>query len=342
MQGNPTVRQGKGTRYLPEGALRRTPENQLAMRDRFSLEEAARRGAILESVCLMCDCTTMTLTVELPGNLRGVIPRAEAGFVPPARGESGEEQEQGIKDIAVITRVGKPVQFKIISFRENERGETVAVCSRRAAQEECWRNYVSALIPGDIIPARITHLEPFGAFCDIGCGLISLLTVDRVSVSRISHPSDRFAVGEDIRAVVSSTLDNGRIYLSHRELLGTWEENAAMFSAGQTVTGIVRSVEEYGVFVELAPNLAGLAECTEGALPGHTCSVYIKSILPERMKVKLVLIDMGPEADPTPCRYFIDPADTPHLDRWQYSPAGAKKIVVTEFAEEKEKLKISE
>ena len=313
------------TRYLPEGELRLSAENRAAMRSRESIEEAARRGSILESACLLCDCASMQLTVEMPDGIRGIIPRAEAGFVPPGIGDGS------VKDIAVITRVGKPVQYKVLSIREDGRGEPVAVCSRRAAQEECWEAAVSRLSPGDIIPARITHLEPFGAFCDIGCGLVSLLTVDRISVSRISHPADRFRQGERIRAVVSSVLDNGRIYLSHRELLGTWEENAALFSAGQTVSGVIRSVETYGVFVELAPNLAGLAESTDGAEPGHACSVYIKSILPERMKVKLVLIDVGEEAGTVPFRYFIDPAVTPRLTRWRYSPAGCRKVVESVF-----------
>ena len=313
--------------YFPEGELLHTPENRAALSGRASLEDAARRGTILESVCLLCDCASMQLTVDLPDGIRGVIPREEAGFIPPDAPESC-----GIKDIAILTRVGKPVQFKITGFRENGRGGTFAVCSRRAAQQECWERFLSKLTPGDILPARVTHLEPFGAFCDIGCGFVSLLTVDRISVSRISHPADRFSPGDRIRAVVSSGPENGRIYLSHRELLGTWEENAALFSAGQTVAGVVRSVESYGVFVELMPNLAGLAEVTEGAAPGVTCSVYIKSILPERMKVKLVLIDMGAEAEPVPCRYFTDPS-VRRLDRWRYSPAGCSKVVETVFAE---------
>ena len=79
--------------------------------------------------------------------------------------------------------------------------------------------------------------------------------------------------------------------MSLRELLGTWEENAALFSPAQTVTGTVRSVEEYGVFVELMPNLCGLAELRDGAAPGKHCAVYIKSIIPERMKIKLIIID---------------------------------------------------
>jgi len=41
--------------------------------------------------------------------------------------------------------------------------------------------------------------------------------------------------------------------LTLRELLGTWSENAACFAAGETVVGIVRSVEDYGVFIEIRP-----------------------------------------------------------------------------------------
>ena len=309
---------GEARSFVPEGALMK----RNVLRNRAAVEEAARRGTTVEAMCVLCDCTTMQLTVDLPDGIRGILPREEAGWTA-----DGSE----VKDIAVITRVGKPVQFKITDLCEDERGTVTAMLSRRAAQKECYRQYVSRLVPGDVIPARVTHLEPFGAFCDIGGGIVSLLTVDRVSVSRISHPSDRFRCGEYIHAVVQSVEEDGRIYLTHRELLGTWEENAAAFAPGQTVTGIVRSVEEYGVFVELAPNLAGLAESFTGACPGDACSVYIKSLIPERMKIKLVLIDTFGKAEPSSCRYFLDTDTVRHMDYWRYSPEECRKIVETEF-----------
>lgn len=91
--------------------------------------------------------------------------------------------------------------------------------------------------------------------------------------------------------VVRSRDEKNRITLTHRELLGTWEENAAAFCAGDTVPGIVRSVEDYGIFIELTPNLAGLAEPRPGVYPGQRATVTIKSLNPARMKVKLILID---------------------------------------------------
>ena len=315
--------------YLPEGELLSLPENREYLSSLPSLERAMREGRILESTVLFCD-SSMRLHVEL-GGLVGIMERSEVVFCRP--GES-------IKDIAVITRVGKPICFKVIGFSE-EKGVVTPILSRRAAQEECNRVFLSALRAGDIIRAKVTHLESFGAFLDIGCGLSSLLTVDCISVSRIAHPKDRLSVGDKVNVVVKSReIGSGRIYVSMRELLGTWEENAAAFEIGQTVTGIVRSIESYGVFIELTPNLAGLAELKEeGGAPdraiiGSAAAVYIKSILPDRMKIKLVLIDASrAQAIPQrqPLKYYVDCEKLSHISRWRYSPERAHKIIESVF-----------
>ena len=184
-------------------------------------------------------------------------------------------------------------------------------------------------MPGDIIDARVTHLESFGCFVDIGCGIPSLISIDSISVSRISHPGDRMSVGQNIRAVVRDFGEHGRIVLTHKELLGTWEENAALFSPGETVAGIVRSVEEYGIFVELTPNLAGLAEPKEQVTVGQQASVYIKSMIPEKMKIKLILVDsFHASSQPKEFHYFVT---GDHLSQWQYSPNGCRKVIQTRF-----------
>ena len=70
--------------------------------------------------------------------------------------------------------------------------------------------------------------------------------------------------------------------------------------------GIVRGVRDYGVFIELAPNLSGLADWRGDLRPGERVSVYIKSIRPESRKVKLQIIqDLGPAGEPEALRYFI-------------------------------------
>ncbi len=306
--------------YAPEGALLGTAENTYYTASPHALERAMAQGRILEGVARMCDCTDMRLHLEL-GGARAVIDREEAAY---------SHDGAPVKDIAVITRVGKPVCFKVLSV-SREGGAPLFHLSRRAAQEECMKNFILRLRPGDIVPTKVTHLEPFGAFVDVGCGIVSLLSVDSISVSRIAHPSDRLSPGERIPAVVKSIdAASGRVTVTHRELLGTWEENAAVFTAAQTVPGIVRSIEPYGIFVELAPNLAGLAEVRGGVAVGDRCAVYIKSIIPQRMKVKLVIIDAHTEAAPARLRYFVDPSVT-HLSRWRYSPPGCPKTIETDF-----------
>ena len=186
---------------------------------------------------------------------------------------------------------------------------------------------------GDVIDAKITHEEPFGCFCDIGCGIISLLSIDCISVSRISHPKERFFTGQYIRAIVKRTVrHDGRISLTHKELLGSWEENVAFFKQGETVAGIVRSVEPYGIFIELAPNLAGLAEWRDGIVPGQCAAVFIKSIIPEKMKIKLVTVDSYSCENVNRKLTYFDERE--HIDYWKYSPDCCEKIIETVFDDE--------
>ncbi len=307
--------------YAPEGTLISTFENRELTSSYKGLSKALEKQIILEAPAYMCD-PNFNLHISLGGGIKGIMPRDEVQY------SKGEET----KDIAILTRVGKPVCFKVMGFEKDACGETVAVLSRRCAQRECAAEYISTLSPGDVIPARITHLEAFGAFVDIGCGIISLLSIDTISVSRISHPSARLNVGDAIYTVIKSIDEQGRIYVSERELLGSWEENASMFSEGQTVKGIIRSVESYGVFVELRPNLAGLAEYREDVYPGQTAAVYIKSIIPDKMKIKLIIIDAhDAKNEKAPLEYFVDTETVTHINSWTYSPPSSKKIIETVF-----------
>ncbi len=129
--------------------------------------------------------------------------------------------------------------------------------------------FLEHLRPGSVVTAVVTHLESFGAFLDIGCGIVAMLPIEHISVSRISHPKERFRPGQKILAAVRSIdREKRRITMTHKELLGTWMENASWFHPGETVRGEVRSVKEYGSFIELAPNLSGLADAREDLRPG--------------------------------------------------------------------------
>lgn len=305
------------TVFFPEGSLLHTSENKNALRSVYAMQEAMAQGKILEARVSLCD-SEHNLIVDLPC-MKGLIERLE-GAIGIDNGTT--------RDIALIAKVNKPVCFKITKIVKTQDGSPLAILSRKAAQEECRRAYIDRLLPGDIIQARVTHLEQFGCFVDIACGIPSLIPIDAISVSRICHPSDRFSNGQDIKVVVK-LVENGRIWLSHKELLGSWEENARDFHIGETVSGIVRSVEDYGIFVELAPNLAGLAEVRENVHIGQHASVYIKAIIPEKMKVKLIIVDVFDAGYPNKELHYYSAES--HMDYWRYSSILAEKVIETSF-----------
>ncbi len=303
--------------YHPEGKLINTYENKKYLSSEQSLLSAQSQHIILEAVVTMCDADH-NLIVDLKC-MKGVIPREE-GAIGIREGKT--------RDIALITRVGRPVCFLVSEILTDGNGESYALLSRSAAQQECIEYILNNKFAGDIVDATVTHLESFGAFCDIGCGNIALMPIDAISVSRITHPSDRFGVGDNIKAIIKSVDENQKITLSHKELLGTWLENAGEFTQGQTVSGVVRSIESYGIFVELAPNLAGLAEPKENVQVGECASVYIKSIIPEKMKIKLIIIDSFDCDYKNETRYFYGGS---HISDFTYSPPECSRQINTKF-----------
>ncbi len=299
--------------YLPEGQLLHTPENQTSCATASALERAMKRGDILEGTAALCNAEH-DLLVQV-GPFQGYIPR--------------EETALGIADgttreIAILSRVGKSVCF-VVEGLEGESGVLRPRLSRRRAQERARQALLAQLVPGQVIPAQVTHLEPFGAFVDVGCGVSSMIGIENISVSRIPHPAARFEVGQRIfAAVLDLDREAGRIYLTHKELLGTWEENAARLQAGMTATGIVRGVKDYGAFVELFPNLSGLAELKPDLAEGERVSVYLKAILPDRMKIKLLVIDkLPPLPGPPGLEYFITGG---RMEKWKYAPPGCARL----------------
>ncbi|MBQ4129663.1 MAG: 30S ribosomal protein S1 [Ruminococcus sp.] len=305
------------TGYLPEGKLMNSHENMKILSSISNMREARLEQKILEAKATVCD-QNHNLIVDL-GLIKGIIPRQEGAV---------GIKEGTVRDIAVISRVNRPVSFVITDFATDDNGAPLAILSREKAQRRCIDEYINKLKVGDIVPARITHLETFGAFADIGCGVVALMPIDAISVSRIEHPRERFSVGMDIKAIIRS-IENGRISLSHKELLGTWQENADKFTPGETVSGVVRSVENYGAFVELTPNLAGLAELKDGVKVGEQASVYIKSIIPSKMKIKLIIIDTFESEQKAEKPQYFYQGD--RIEEFIYSPLECEKYIATHF-----------
>ena len=207
--------------YLPEGAGPLFPDNQPLSALQLAMEDQT----ILTGMAIRCDAQR-DLTVRF-GGYEGTIPRLDA--IHPSI--SGAE-----RDIAILSRVGKPTSFTVTAIDVDGGGRPRLTLSRRAAQEQAMAWLLENAPPGTVLPARVTHLEKFGAFVDLGCGVTSLIPLENISVARIPHPGARFRVDQDILAAVTAVdRDACRFYLTHKQLLGTWLENAAAFAPGDAV-----------------------------------------------------------------------------------------------------------
>ena len=140
----------------------------------------------------------------------------------------------------------------------------------------------------------VKNIRPYGAFVEIGGGIVGLVHIEDISVARIKTPFERFKIGQKINIMIKSIdRKTNRVILSYKEMYGTWEENIEDLDEGMTVKGIARETEKSknGIFVELKPNLIGLAEYKGNIEYGQSVDVYIKKIIPEKKKVKLLIVD---------------------------------------------------
>jgi len=167
---------------------------------------------------------------------------------------------------------GQTLEFRIIRFRD--RGRNIVV-SRRALLEEERDKEANAvregLTKGAQLDGTVTRLEPFGAFVDVGAGVEGLVHVSEMRHERVKHPSEVVEKGSQVRVVVLEVKDLGnrrkeRISLSLKALeTDPWDEIKAQFGVGTVTKGTVQALEEYGAFVELAPNVRGLVHVSEMA-----------------------------------------------------------------------------
>lgn len=270
--------------FLPEGTASPFPTGQPIA----ALYDAMEQRTVLTGTAVRCD-KYRDLHVRF-GGYEGLIPHRET--VHPAI--SGAD-----RDIAILSLVGKQISFTITAIKADDAGRPQITLSRRAAQEQAIHWLFQTAEIGSVLPAQVTHLADFGAFVDLGCGFISLVPLGNLSFARASHPAERVHTGQKLLVLVTGIdTEKHRFFLSHKELLGTWLQNAARFSPDDTVTGIVRAIRNYGTFIELTPNLSGLAEHRDDLSPGDAVTVQIRAIRPESHRIKLQIIqklDTAPE-----------------------------------------------
>lgn len=236
---------------------------------------------ILQGVVKSCD-ENYNLYVNLGNGLNGIMPRDEI--------EAINANEQGVPKERLCTgKVNKFVQFRVKEMQENGN----IIISRKAVQQDALNWVKNDLQVGQKISGVVKNIKPYGVFIEIGGGVVGLAHIEDLSVARIKSPEERVKIGQKLDVVVKSIdRDEGKVILSYKELLGTWEDNVKNFQEKTQTKGIVRETEKNknGIFIELTPNLVGMAEYVDGLQYGQNVNVFIKKIIPEKKKIKLIVV----------------------------------------------------
>lgn len=263
-------------KFIPEGWV----ETNDKLNDN-NLQEAFTNGNILQGYVNNCD-SNYNLHIDLGNNIEGIIPRNEL--------EEINTDEFGYCNPSICkNKVNNFIQFKIKEVYDDK----TVLLSRKSVQKQALQWAKNDLKPGMVVNGIVKNMRKFGAFVEIGGGVVGLLHIEDMSISRIKSPEERFYIGQKINIMIKSIdKENDKIVLSYKELLGNWEDNIKEYDEKTIVEGIVKETDKFknGIFIELKPNLVGLAEYKEGMEYGQKVKVYIKKIIKDRKKIKLLII----------------------------------------------------
>lgn len=262
-------------KFEPEGW-----DNEITKLDRNNWKSYKESNEILQGLVSKCD-DSYNLYIKFEDGLVGKIPRNEV--------EAIKTEDDGLPKTNLCSgKVHKFVQFKIKDIENDE-----LILSRKQVQKEAIDWIKNDLEIGQKVDGIVKNIKPYGAFIEIGGGIVGLVHIEDLSVARIKSPYERIKIGQKVEIVVKSiNREQGKVILSYKEILGSWEENASKFTVGTKVKGKVRETEKNrnGIFIELTPNLVGMAEYEDGLEYGQDIDVYIKKIDYDKKKVKLLIV----------------------------------------------------
>ena len=190
-------------------------------------------------------------------NLVGFIPVSQLSpeHYPRVPGGDKERILEKLKKF-----VGKNLRVKIIDLEEKERK---LIFSEKIAWEEDQKNVLDKYKVGNIVEGEITAVTDFGAFVKFGENLEGLIHISEIAWQRIEDPKDFLKVGQKVKAEIIN-IENSKIYLSIKKLAADpWKDIEKKYKIGQIVKGKVLKVNPFGLFVEITPEIHGLAHISE-------------------------------------------------------------------------------
>ncbi|RJX31285.1 MAG: 30S ribosomal protein S1 [Desulfarculus sp.] len=204
--------------------------------------------------------------------------------------------------------IGQNFDFKILKF--NKKRSNI-VLSRRvlleSEREEKKRDTLQVLEEGRVMSGVVKNITDYGVFVDLG-GIDGLLHITDMSWGRVGHPSEMFAIGDEIQVkVLNFDRERERVSLGLKQLKeDPWSHAAEKYPVGTRVSGRVVSLADYGAFVEVEEGIEGLIHVSEMSWTrkvrhpskivsvGDTIEAVVLSINPEQKRISLGMKQVEP------------------------------------------------
>ena len=161
--------------------------------------------------------------------------------------------------------IGKTMKLKITEIDPNKNR---LILSHKdlveEEREEAFDKVASQLVVGDVVEGKVARLTNFGAFIDVG-GVDGLVHISEISYKHVDKPSDVLKVGQDVKVkVIGIDNDRHRISLSIKQTEPSpFEQATADLNEGDIFEGEVKSLTNFGAFVEVADGIQGLVHVSE-------------------------------------------------------------------------------
>ncbi|HBH29676.1 MAG: 30S ribosomal protein S1 [Desulfofustis sp. PB-SRB1] len=162
-----------------------------------------------------------------------------------------------------IVAVGDSIEVVVLNIEPDTKRISLGM---KQLQTNPWDLVVESYPVGSIIEGKIKNITDFGVFIGIEDGIDGLIHVSDLSwTERIKHPSEKFAKGDTIQAVVLKIdKENERFSLGVKQLMpDPWQVAYNNYPSGTVVEGEITNVTDFGIFVKLEEGIEGLVHVSE-------------------------------------------------------------------------------
>lgn len=167
-----------------------------------------------------------------------------------------------ITDLNRLYKVGEVIEVLVVSLDKENRRMSLSV---KQLGKNPWETVNEQFKPGQILEGKISNITDFGIFVQLLPGIDGLVHISDLSwTEHIEHPSDRYKLGQEVKAVILGIdKDNKKISLGIKQLsIDPWEKVAEQHPIGSIVDGEISKITNFGAFVRLPNNIEGLMHNT--------------------------------------------------------------------------------